>query len=314
MEIIEYKIEKLNIDDLKEVLELVREVFMEFEAPDYNIEGVNSFFKFANYETLLKKLDEDLEIFASKHDNKIVGMIAVSEYKHITLLFVDKEYQRKGIATKLINRVKEHCIKNNKNLEYMTVNSSPYAKNFYHKLGFKDTDLEREVDGIKFTPMKMIPYTFIQYNEKYFDKLYLMKKECFKWYVEKIYGPWDDNVQIEFFNKLIEEHKSDIKVIKCRDEIIGMYTNYLIDVEKDERKCIEDEINLFYIDKKYQNSGIGKNILVNQLIEDKIKNINTDLQVFKENPARFLYEKVGFEIYEETKTHYKMKRKVIKNE
>jgi hypothetical protein len=29
------------------------------------------------------------------------------------------------------------------------------------------------------------------------------------------------------------------------------------------------------------------------------------LQVFKENPARFLYQKVGFEIYEETTSHLK---------
>lgn len=37
-------------------------------------------------------------------------------------------------------------------------------------------------------------------------------------------------------------------------------------------------------------------------------NRNTILQVFKENPARFLYQNVGFEIYEETTSHYKMRR------
>jgi ribosomal protein S18 acetylase RimI-like enzyme len=300
-------IEELNIDDLKESLELVRKVFMEFEAPDYKKEGIASFFKFANYENIYKKLGEDLKILVAKNNNKIVGMIAFSNYKHIVLLFIDKEYQRRGIGTKLINKVKDYCIKNNENIEYITVNSSPFAKEFYHNLGFKDTDLDDEVDGIKFTPMQILPYTFTEYKDEYFEKLYNMKKECFKWYVEKIYGPWKDDIQIEFLNDLINKHRNDIKVIKYKNEIIGLFTNYLISDK-------ENEINLFYIDKKYQNSGIGKNILTNMLMTDKERKVDTVLQVFKENPARFLYKKFGFEVYEETETHYKMKRKVIKDE
>lgn len=151
----ECNIEELNIRDLKETLELVKKVFMEFEAPDYNKEGIKSFFKFANYENISKKQDEDLKIYVAKNSKKIIGMIAFSRYTHITLLFVDRNYQRKGIATKLIKKAKEICKRNNKELEYITVNSSPYAKEFYHKLGFKDTGTESEVDGIKFIPMKM---------------------------------------------------------------------------------------------------------------------------------------------------------------
>ncbi len=151
----ECNIEKLNIHDLKETLELVKKVFMEFEAPDYSKEGIENFFKFANYESISKKLDKDLKIYVAKLNEKIIGMIAFSGYTHITLLFVDRDYQRKGIATKLIKKAKDSCIKNNKVLESITVNSSPYAKEFYHKLGFKDTGAESEVDGIKYTPMKM---------------------------------------------------------------------------------------------------------------------------------------------------------------
>ncbi|WP_460645598.1 GNAT family N-acetyltransferase [Lacrimispora brassicae] len=39
----------------------------------------------------------------------------------------------------------------------MTVNSSPYAVEIYHKLGFVDTDTEQLVNGIRFIPME---YTF----------------------------------------------------------------------------------------------------------------------------------------------------------
>lgn len=37
-----------------------------------------------------------------------------------------------------------------------TVNSSPYAVPIYHKLGFRDTDKEQTVDGLRFTPMMYI--------------------------------------------------------------------------------------------------------------------------------------------------------------
>ncbi|MCI8326035.1 MAG: GNAT family N-acetyltransferase, partial [Clostridia bacterium] len=36
----------------------------------------------------------------------------------------------------------------------ITLNSSPYGKNFYLHLGFVPLSEEQEIDGIRFTPMK----------------------------------------------------------------------------------------------------------------------------------------------------------------
>ena len=38
----------------------------------------------------------------------------------------------------------------------VTVNASPYAVGFYHKLGFTDMEKEKEEDGVRFTPMSLI--------------------------------------------------------------------------------------------------------------------------------------------------------------
>ena len=113
-----------------------------------------------------------------------------------------------------------------------------------------------------------------------------MKKDNFKWYVEKLYG-WDEETQTQFQKDFIEEHRNDINVIKVDNEIIGVFTNYI-------NENNESEISLFYIDKKYQKQGLGTEILQKQLEIDRNNNRNTILQVFKENPARFLYKKVGF--------------------
>ena len=83
-----------------------------------------------------------------------------------------------------------------------------------------------------------------------------------------------------------------------------MFTNYI-------NEDGDDFIDLFYIDKEYQGSGIGTQILIGQLLADRKNNVDTALQVFKENPAKKLYEKVGFKVYDETNTHYKMLRRIL---
>ena len=65
-------------------------------------------------------------------------------------------------------------------------------------------------------------------------------------------------------------------------------------------------INEISLLKEYQGKGIGRNILEKQLEENRKNNIRTILQVFKDNPAKRLYERLGFKIYGETETHYQM--------
>lgn len=64
-----------------------------------------------------------------------------------------------------------------------------------------------------------------------------------------------------------------------------------------------DEISIL---KEYQNKGIGRKILEEQLKENQSKGIRTILQVFKDNPAKSLYEKLSLKVYGETETHYQM--------
>lgn len=64
-----------------------------------------------------------------------------------------------------------------------------------------------------------------------------------------------------------------------------MFTNYI-------NEDGNDFIDLFYIDKVYQGNGIGTQILKEQLLVDKKSNVDTVLQVFKENPAKNYMKKL----------------------
>lgn len=52
--------------------------------------------------------------------------------------------------------------------------------------------------------------------------------------------------------------------------------------------------------------GLERRRTEKQIKENKNKEIRTILQVFKNNPAKKLYERLGFRVYNETETHYQM--------
>ena len=151
---LEYQVRILKIEELERALELIYNVFMEFEAPDFSEQGIKKFVEFLDFKSIKNMIDDNnLRLWACYDREKIVGVVATRQVSHIVLLFVDKNYHRKGIGRKLFETVLS-TVKNNLNIKEITINSSPYAVEFYHRLGFQDTDLEKTVDGIRFTPMK----------------------------------------------------------------------------------------------------------------------------------------------------------------
>ena len=150
-----YKIEQLQDESaISDALELVWQVFIEFEAPDYSDEGVAEFKKFIEPRSIIEMiLDDKLFMWGCFDRNRIVGVIATRPPCHISLLFVNKRYHRQGIARSMYNTILDFY-KTNSVYTEMTVNSSPYAIGAYHSLGFEDTNTEQTLNGIRFTPMK----------------------------------------------------------------------------------------------------------------------------------------------------------------
>jgi GNAT superfamily N-acetyltransferase len=142
-------------DNIQEALELVWKVFQQFEAPEYCEEGIDEFRDFIQVDSVRQRmLNEEFFLWSCFEDDRIVGVIAVRPPFHISLLFVDPELHRRGIARALFETVLEVCKKDG--YTEITVNSSPYAVGIYRRLGFAETDTEQTVNGIRFTPMKYI--------------------------------------------------------------------------------------------------------------------------------------------------------------
>lgn len=143
------EIKKIKSEDREKALDLVWTTFLQYEAPDYSKEGIETF-----QNAVIKNEDylKQIVLYGAYEGNDILGVIATkNEGRHITLFFVEGSHQRQGIGRMLFDIVLENCP-----ADIITVNSSPFAVEVYHHLGFMDTDLEQTTEGIRYTPMTYI--------------------------------------------------------------------------------------------------------------------------------------------------------------
>lgn len=139
------EIKKLKQYDIAGALDLVLNVFMQYEAPDYSQKGIQTFKECINDAEWI----DSLEWFGAYKEKLLIGVIATRDAgKHIALFFVKGEYHRQGIGRKLFEIVIKNCTNDS-----ITVNSSPYAIEAYKHLGFSVMQEEQITDGIRYTPM-----------------------------------------------------------------------------------------------------------------------------------------------------------------
>lgn len=140
--------------DWEPAMKLAWETFLIFEAQEYGEEGIESFRDFISDQWLKNMfLKGEYQMMVALHEKKIIGFISVRNKSHISLLFVDKEYHKQGIGSRLIETMGEYLI-TEVGVDYMTVDSAPYALEFYHKLGFWDLAPQQTKQGIIYTSMK----------------------------------------------------------------------------------------------------------------------------------------------------------------
>lgn len=151
-----YQIRSAYRDEWDDAMALAWKTFLRFEADVYSPEGVRNFEEFITDTTLHRMfIMGAYQMFVALDRDKIVGMITLRNSTHISLLFVDEKYHRRGIGRALMEHLTNYLL-TEVGADHVTVNASPYGVGFYHKLGFKDLRPEEVKDGIIYTPMKFI--------------------------------------------------------------------------------------------------------------------------------------------------------------
>lgn len=153
------KIRKFKNSDLRKVALLVANTFKKFNAQEYfEKEAIKNYLN--QYDLNKNSKQKLLQLFkktpiayVAVENNKIIGIIRGKKDK-ITNLFVDKNYHRREIGKKLIEKFENEVIKQGSNK--IKICSSIYAVSFYKKMGYQKTTGIKNFHGLKTQPMKKI--------------------------------------------------------------------------------------------------------------------------------------------------------------
>jgi ribosomal protein S18 acetylase RimI-like enzyme len=133
-------------------------------------------------------------------------------------------------------------------------------------------------------------------TEQDYDFVYHVLKTTMQAYVEQAWG-WDEEWQQAYFNMRFTPSEDRIIVLKGRD----------IGVISVQRRPDEILIAKIYILPPFQGQGIGTQLIRSVLDDAFEQRLPVALRVLKVNPAQKLYQRLGFNVVEETETRYDMR-------
>jgi len=140
----------------KAVCDLVKGVSDSDVAPFYGKRSRNSFREYADPDKLSARVEADSFVVLALSCSRMLGMIEMRRHGHCSLLFVETEFQGRGIAARLLERAVTLCRTPGSPLREVTVNASPNALGAYERMGFETIGPEQVIRGVRSLPMKKV--------------------------------------------------------------------------------------------------------------------------------------------------------------
>ena len=126
--------------------------FQQIASQVSNEEAANAFREgLTSTQLYIEFLQGRYPVICAYKDRKVIGVLSMRNDSHISLLFVRREFQRKGIGTKLLEKCKDYCM--SKGIEAVTVNAIATGVPFYVANGFEAVEAARVEHGLGYTPM-----------------------------------------------------------------------------------------------------------------------------------------------------------------
>ena len=255
--------------------------------------------KFVVKDYFINMINNQNILLLYKNENKPIGYIfakKIDDKYLIDGLYIDIIFRNKGIATKLIKVIiKEIYSLGDYEIFINVLKENKVAVNLYKNIGF----IVEQEDELKFYmcynkyKLENASIKDIERIKKYkLNTIFEYAKDLNKEEVEKINN---------YVNKTISNQIFEYKNIVLNNIIVGSFL-----ITKNENGLLLDEI---FIEEQYRNKGIGTSIIKDVLSKS---NSNVYLWVYKDNiKAVNLYNRIGFNIKEETDSRYYMEYKVV---
>lgn len=147
-------IREASQSDAELISELIRGVAGYFTT-DPDGQGAEKFMQTITPDSIRTCItDPGFHYLVACEDDRLAGVAAIKDNRHLYHLFVAPDFQGQGLARQLWQSLRTAAIASGNNREF-TVNSTPYAVPVYEHFGFQATGPIVEKDGIAFVPMKL---------------------------------------------------------------------------------------------------------------------------------------------------------------
>jgi ribosomal protein S18 acetylase RimI-like enzyme len=147
-------IRALTDNDIPAAAALLRRAAEEFILHESTPEGGATFLAEQGEDGIRGFLADGYVYHVAEVDGELAGFIAMRERSHVYSLYVDKRFQRRGIARRLWDTAREAALGPD-HPGFFTVNASNYAMPFYASLGFVPT-APMQVGIVRYNPMRLV--------------------------------------------------------------------------------------------------------------------------------------------------------------
>lgn len=151
----DFIVRRLTPQELRPMLALVWETYLEFEAPDYPPQGVEVFRREIIQGARFQQdcLTGKNRMWGAFDGQRLIGTMVMRGESHICLAFTHKAYHRRGVASAIFRQLVADVRRENPYVARLTLNAAPYGLPFYRHVGFVATDRQQCQNGVLFTPM-----------------------------------------------------------------------------------------------------------------------------------------------------------------
>ncbi len=149
-------IRKYRHEDARAVAALISKTYSRFNSQEGTKQAVREYVESYNpngkkTKDIHNRFARTPDFFVAIADSRLVGMVRGAENRLINL-FVEADYHRQGIATRLLQRFEKSCQK--AGFREIVLRGSLYAIPFYEFMGYKKTTGIRNLHGLEVQPMK----------------------------------------------------------------------------------------------------------------------------------------------------------------
>ncbi len=143
------QIRKMTHDDLASANALCLASFTLAVAPSLSAQGVETFAKVAAQQAFAERMMGDNLMLVCVAEGALTGLIELKEGRHVAMLFVAPDWQRRGVGQRLMNAALEHA-----RTSVVTVSASLGSVTAYERYGFALAGDVGEFAGLVYQPME----------------------------------------------------------------------------------------------------------------------------------------------------------------